>query len=418
LYQEVAMRRVLGVVAMAAAFAACGGDEGTGQDQGLPDFAVNHDMAVQHDLQTDDAGPPLGTAQLTLADVSGTFYTDNGAGGERAVPFMHLLVAQQSFPHFAGNPQYVDPGFSSSAGTLHGCTANRYDLAGGVLPNPDEDVGLVSYTGYETAMFSATPAVPTGAPPPVPDTILCAWGGAALPFYGCQFHTTSDAGLAAAEGLSPTSVGFPPVPAALLGGSCLPGMTSHNVGVTVCEQHPFHIDGSTAITQNVQGGGTYGAQTNKRVPSTGGLANGATIVLVNGAAPANPDDPFGGVVLDGSTDLVVKWSCDGSATPGAGCPTGAAGLTDVLGLLAIASTNDRKAFALTPQYGSAQCAEQLGSASATVTLTTAAQQRLLMGQTGGSVFVAAVRLKASATVTNGHFVFLTAGAGNFGLIAH
>ena len=395
------------------------GDDTTGTDSGMPDFSMqaSTDMAVQ-DTGT-DAGPSPGTAQLALADVSGTAYSPAAGGGETAHAFTHLLVANQAFPKFAGSPQYIDSGFSGSPGSVHGCTANRYDLLAGPIPNPDENVGAVTYAGYDnTNLLASTPATPAVFPPPMPTTINCQWGGTLAPFYGCIYGTSTDAS-AGVDGTGTSQVSFPALPPAAFGGAATcPAFTTSRLGGALCEQHPIRNDGTTTITENVQGGGSYGAQSNKMVPATGGLPNGVTIITVDGAAPANAADPLAGVVLDGSADLVIKWSCDGTATPGSGCPTGVAGLADLLALLATTSTNPRSQYAQTAQFGTAQCAEQLGSATATVTLTKAAQMRMLMGQaTGtGSIFLALVRLKANPSATNGHFVFFTAGVGNFAFV--
>jgi len=410
----VAIRGVAALTAaMSLTIAGCGDDTTPGIDFGMDSSAVvdlskNSDISTGPDLQR-----PLATAQLTLADIVGTFYKPAAGGGETAAQATHILFAQQSVAMFASNPQYIDSDFSGAAGAVHGCTANRYDLGAGIIPNPDVDVGTISYKGYATALYAAdsrTVAVPYN--PPIPDTIHCAWGGATMPFYGCIFGNPSTDMKGNIEGESPLSVVFPAFPNVLTGGTCPAGAS--NLPGNNCEQHPI-ATGAT-LTENIAGGSGYGALANESVPLTGTIQDAMHIINVDGAVPANPLDPFGGVVVDGSADLTVTWNCDATTTPGSSCPSGALGILDLAGLLAIVSTNPRSQFGITAKYGSAQCAEQLGSG--TVKLKQAAITTMLGGQTGGSVLLALVRLSANPTGTMGHTVFFTGGKGYFGLITH
>jgi hypothetical protein len=406
-------------------FAGCGDDVNIGSDMAPDLTATVHDMAMNADLQPDMA-MALATAQLTLADIGGTFYKPGAtAGTESAVPFAHLLFAQQSLGIFASNPQYIDSDFSTKAGMIHGCTANRYNLAGGPIPNPDADAGIISYTGYNTALLSADARTAPGTlyAPPIPTNIVCAWGGATLPFYGCVFGGPSTDQGTSIEGDQPSQALFPPFPPAAVGMATCPAGTTSHTGIpvvgTLCEQHP--IPDGQMITQAIAGNSNvtngYGAIAPQMIPISGGLGAPMTVINVAGAAPANPGDPLGGAItLDGSADLTITWSCDGSTTVGNGCPTGAAGFLDLAGLLTVVSTAPRSQFAITPQYGTAQCAEQLGTG--TVTLKKAAITQMIGTQTGGSVLIALVRLSANPQATMGHNVYLTAGKGYFGLQTH
>ncbi|HZS40653.1 MAG TPA: hypothetical protein VFF06_27660 [Polyangia bacterium] len=411
---------------MSFAVAGCGDDTTGGQD-GSIDLSVSQDLRSNADIATGpDLQQPLATAQLTLADIGGTFYKPGAtAGSEQPAPFTHILFSQQSVAMFASNPQYIDSDFSGAAGMVHGCTSNRYNQLTGPFPNFDVDAGIISYKGYSTALYAAdanTPPAMVVYNPPIPDTIHCAWGGATLPFYGCIFGNPSTDMKGNIEGESPLSVVFPAFPVILTGGVTCPAGTDPHSGpfgpggttITLCEQHPI-ATGAT-LTENLAGGSGYGALSNESVPLAGTIAAPMTIINVAGAAPANPADPFGGVVLDGSADLTVTWSCDGSTTPGMGCPSGATGILDLAGFLAIVSTNSREKFGITQNYGTAQCAEQLGSG--TVTLKKAAITQMLGGQTGGSALLALVRLSANPTGTMGHTVFFTGGKGYFGLVNH
>ncbi len=430
----VALNRVaVFAAALGFGFAGCGDDTNVTVDMPIQDLSANHDFSMNADLQPDMA-MALATAQLTLADIGGTFYRPGAsAGTESPVPFAHLLFAQQSLGMFASNPQYIDSDFSTKAGMIHGCTANRYDLATGNLPNPDVDSGIITYTGYATALWSAdarTPAAQLAYAPPVPANIVCAWGGASLPFYGCVFGGPSTDQGASIEGDSPSEAIFPPFPPispfTATPGTCPTGTDAHTgpfgpggTTITLCEQHP--IPNGQAITESVGGNAQipqgYGPIAAMTIPISGGLQGPMTVININGAAPANPGDPLGGAItLDGTTDLTITWSCDGTTTVGSGCPMMAAGFLDLAGLLAVVSTNPRSQFAVTPQYGTAQCAEQLGSG--TVTLKKAAIQQMIGTQTGGSVLLALVRLAANPQSTMGHNVYLTAGKGYFGFQNH
>jgi hypothetical protein len=217
------------------------------------------------------------------------------------------------------------------------------------------------------------------------------------------------------EGESPDTVRFPPIPAAALGGACPAGTDTHVLGpsLTVCEQHP--IATGAQLVESLAGGFDYGALPATPIPIVGGVADPVTIIDVNGAAPPNPGDPLAGLTPDGSSDLTITWSCDGTSTPGSGCPQGAAGFLDFVGLLVTTSTNPFSQFATTADYGDARCTEQVGAG--TVTLRRAAITQILGGQTGGSILIALVRLHANVASTKGHNVFLTAGKGSFVLIA-
>jgi hypothetical protein len=404
------------VAAMGLVVAGCG-DDVSSQDFGTPDLSVA-DLASNHDLETaPDLQSPLATAQLTLADVGGTFLQPNGS----PVPFAHLLIAQQSVAMYASNPQYIDSDFSTAGGAVHGCTSNRYNLASpnGPFPNPDVNAGPIQYSGYSTSLIAADSNGNMNANGMIPAKINCGYDGA-LHAYGCIYGNPSTDMKTSIEGDVTSNVVFPAPLAAQLGGACLTGMTAHTLPVAgnpvVCEQHP--IPSGTTLSETLTGGSGYGALTNQMIPvnpAANGLQDAMTVIKINGAAPANPLDPLFGLTLDGSSDLTITWSCDGTATPGSGCG-GATAVFDLAGLLAVASTNPATQFAFTPDFGSSQCAEQL--ASGTVTLKQAAINKLLQGQTGGSILIALVRLSANPTGTMGHNIFFTGGKGYFGLLTH
>jgi hypothetical protein len=400
------------LLSLAVPLAACGSSSSKHADAAPQvDAAPQIDAAPMIDATPPqpDAAPTPATAQLLLADVEGTFYIPAAGGGEQALPFTHLLVPHQSLGMFATAPQYIDPDFSSAAGSVHGCLANRYDIPGGTFPPPDVNAGVVSYTGYATAVFPADSRSTGAYAPPIPGTIFCGWGGATTPYYSCIFGV-GPLMPGSIGGEAPSQVIFPALPSAVFGGTCPAGFTPRGMN---CEQQL--IAPGTMVTEAVYGGGSYGALS-KLVPVAGGFGAPVTIINVNGAAPANPFDPFGGLTLDGSSDVTITWSCDGSATVGSGCPTGAAGFLDLAGLLTVVSTNPRSMFSITPAFGSAQCVEQLGAG--TVTLRKAAITQILGGQSGGSVMISLVRLSADPASTMGHTVYFTGGIGNFGLLSH
>jgi hypothetical protein len=172
----------------------------------------------------------------------------------------------------------------------------------------------------------------------------------------------------------------------------------------------------SSLVDAIAGGSGWGALSNEAVPITGTLGDAVNVISVSGAAPANPADPLAGVVIDGSSDVAITWSCDGSNTAGGGCPMGPAGYLDLTTLIAVTSPNPRSMFAITGAYGIAQCTEQLGSG--TVTLSKAAQLKLLGGQTGGSISLSLIRLSVNPATTMGHNVFFSGGKGWFSLQNH
>jgi hypothetical protein len=383
-------------------------------DAGVPDDA-SMDLSMAPDLT-----PPPANGQVLLADVGGTAYRPGAsAGTEISSPYAHLLLTVPSFAMFATAPQYADPTLSQAPGALHGCIANRYDLSAGPFPPTDVDVGVVSYHGYTTALFSADARTTTSLyTTPVPDTIRCAWGGAVVPYYGCVFGGTSTDMANTVEGESTSAVvfpAFPPVPPYSSTGTCPAGTTMRTGGITtVCEQHP--IATGSNLVDAIAGGSGWGALSNQAVPVTGTISDPVTVISVGGAAPANPADPLAGVVLDGSSDVTITWSCDGSNTAGSGCPSGPSGLLDLATLIAVASPNPRSMFAITGAYGVAQCTEQLGPG--TVTLSKAAVMRMLGSQTGGSISLSLIRLSVNPASTMGHNVFFSGGKGYYALLSH
>src|SRR5690606_26213917 len=98
-------------------------------------------------------------------------------------------------------------------------------------PGPDEDVGLVTFTGYDQPPSTTSPLEAPSVPP---DTIVCGHGGN-VPYYGCAF-APNDSG----SGLHNVPIGAV--------------FTSGAAG-------PYLVPGMSQIDISIQGGGSYGPQT-------------------------------------------------------------------------------------------------------------------------------------------------------------
>ncbi len=375
-----------------------------------PDLRMPTDGAVPPDLQP----PALGGGLMMIADVSGTYpaLTDHGLA---LMSNTHIVLPWHSLPVNDVAPQYIDPDYSAVPGALHGCIANRFDRQKGPLPPDDDSVGGTVFAGYNAQLRALERSMSFGVAidPPMPTSIHCKVGGPSLPFNGCTFGLDApDAGAR----YDLTDVIFPPADA--VNGACsLPGQTIILPDRLLCEQHPF-IPATTTIVEAINGGGTYGAIA-RPVPAQGALSPPVTVLKVNGDLPFTTSDPLYGILLDPGSDLTITWNCDASGasvTPGASCPSGVAGATALVGLIAVATTAPTLDFQITDQFGSVLCVEQAGAPGATLTLHKEAIATLYDAQVGGSVLLALVRLDANLGSTNGHQVVFAAGAGNFALL--
>jgi hypothetical protein len=394
-------------LALAFAFAGCGNGSFGGNDGGGGDASADGGNPDLTGGGGDLASTP-GTAQMLLADVGGTAYAPAVGGGETALPFSHLMLTTQALPEVTSLPQYIDPDFSLQPLMVHGCTASRFTPT--VQPAPDVNAGALTYTGYDTMLYP-TDGNNTGLNPfdnpPVPSMLSCAFSTSG---YACSYVGTPAAGSIAGD--KTTQALYAAIPSVSIGG-CKTNQTSRTVGInTVCEQHPLPTN--AVVTETIAGGGDY-TSINGNAPA---LAAPVHIITVDGAAPADATNPLASLTF-GASDITIVWSCDGSSTPGSGCPTGVAGAASFVVLFATASTNPRSMFALTSSYGVAACTEQVGSSTATVTLKQAAIATLLQGQSsGGSVLVGLIHIGVTPSLSGNHNVIFSSGVGDFAFINH
>lgn len=370
--------------------AACDDDSGTTAPtidlSAVADMAkaTSSDMAVAVDAGTPSVG------QITIADVVGTLPTPNADGGITLLPLTHVLVTQVSFPAATSHAQHSDPN------PLQGCQWNRYDLVNGPGPGADEQAGQVSISGYTTSTIAVNTTNGMNQTP-IASPINCKYGSGALPNeYDCRYGDVSTGDLT-------SNYIYPYLVAASM------------------EQHP--LTSAETITFAAPAGGTFTDQIAGTVALASATGNGThatdplVILTVNGTASTmGLGDVQGKFGANATSDLTITWACVDSTgtagtTAGANCPTGAVGLTDLVGLLVKTS--------VTPdhQFGTATCVDQTGAAdSHTITLTKQAMKDILGSDANQTAQFILVHLKASPQQSGAHEVFLTAGRGSFAVI--
>jgi hypothetical protein len=196
---------------------------------------------------------------------------------------------------------------------------------------------------------------------------------------------------------------------------------------TFCEQKVLP-DGSR-VTLSLSGGGGYGAGSATFGDAVDGgtpieqLPQSITITSVkvgNTEVGGNPASLAGlNGTFDKNQDITISFSCDGNATTGSGC-----GTLDPFDLVALAgstSKNPRTAFTNGTEFGVVTCFEQPGAAnpanrSSTFTIKAQALQTMLGTQTGGSMQLAVLRVRAAVLPGAGNIKIGGVGRGVFGLI--
>lgn len=416
---------------LAVGIAACDDDTTSSTD-----MAVGADMSASVDMST---GMTPGNGQITLADVVGTVYSPSLPNG--MAPRTHTLVAVASLPKFAGTP---DP--SSDFGltpTPHGCSIYRYSQTN--PPTGDGDAGDVTMSGYNTLTLATNTS--TGSTQQTPTPITCKRVGP-LMAYTC-FYAGMMGPDAGADGTPTGDVIFPLVPyGACVDPSnlatCVQGPGSWPFGATTCDPHVVGAPGSgpggttpvaceqhplssfSEVMEATAGGADWPMKMatlgNGGGPDGGvGMFPGAPSIVsvTNGGSDIAGPDPFDAnaktldlkAAIDTSKDLAITWSCDGSATPGAGCT----GTTDLVGLLLQTSTSTRDNFSNTTAQGAGQCANLVSVSGATITVKAAQLAALFGGQMGGSIELALVRLRFSPQIlAGGRVLAFTGGMGVFG----
>jgi hypothetical protein len=392
----------LGAAVFALGVAACDDDTSGDMDMSMStDMSATADMTASVDMTMQ--GPSPGTGRMLLGAVQGTLYSDVGGAEVPAAPNAYVMQALVTFPEFSLPPDSIDPAFSSTptiAGGMgvHGCIADRYTLGGSDVPQPDQPVGDVTFTGFAQAI-ATNGAV---APGPAPNSIVCSRSGVTMA-YGCTYQGTADGGMGPLSGQSTSAVFFPamnPIPA----------------GTTIRIQVPM------------AGGGTY---TNP-APATamiGNLPDAVHIigVQVGSGTPVTALDQIGS--LDGTQNVVITYSCDGSNTVGAGCTGGSVGALDFLVIAGLTSTQPRKSFKtpglMSPTWGQLSCFEQTNGQGRTdgagkITIrkeeiaTFVGNNTVDGGAQIGSYQIAIVRVLGVPGSASRHTVFYAAGRGNFG----
>jgi hypothetical protein len=369
----------------------------------MGDAAVPDMTMAPPDLTTADLTAPPGVAEFVFADVVGSLYTPT----DTPIPMTHLFLLQQSTPALQLPAQYTDSDYTLAAGAVHGCIANRYDGVSAV-PTPDENVGQIIYTGYNTQV---TGSAPTGMGTPISTMINCI-----IPSGGANYLCNlGNDGNAVVAGAPTNGISFPLVPPIPTTGACPPTTTAFG---TQCEQHLLLPTGGMQVQVNAPGGGSYKA-IGLSAPGAGATVTPLHLLSFNGGPVGPPGDPLSVARLDPATDLNIVWNCDQTSTiPGQGCPTGVAGFTQLVGLFVATSTKPRSGFSLVYPYGQLICLEQLGSATSTLTVRAAAASTLLGNMTvgNGSYYIAMVSVQAALTSSNAHTVVLGVGTGNYSFV--
>ncbi|MFI5288049.1 MAG: hypothetical protein ACHQ17_00285 [Polyangia bacterium] len=418
------------VASLGLLFAAC--DDNNGGSDMSADMAVKTDFAMNNGdmTATPDLNPGPGTAQLTIADVEGTY---PAGAATPAAPFSHLLFTTQSIPEQAGATHQKDnrmPGPGALSGFLFGCTADYYDGATS-LPPSAANAGKISYSGYNTQLGWADA---TGMGAGVPASINCDFASLnGLGVYECAFGMLGqDGGMGSADGADPATVLFPPMQcpatppavnnncAGVAHNTCPAGFVPHVVATTpitvyACEQQPTVVDpvtpaNTTKITEMLAGNGTYSAAINKMVT----VAKSVTVLTVDStgtpAAPANPADPLAGITLDGSHDVTITWNCSGdtSKPAGDGCSP-----TSFTGLIVLSSPTQAL------PMGVAQCvmpSKNPAGSPGTITLPKDFIKTILGGSTSGPALALLAQLNGNPNFSGSHEVVLTAGQGYFAFL--
>lgn len=385
-------------LAMAAAtlclgFAACDDDTGTG----------TVDSGVKTDGGADMAATVPATAQVTFLELEGFVFTTGQDGGtnmmtayeSRSSAPVHLLAPTVDLPTGGTGTQHSDPD------PLHGCSWSRYSTT--TPPAGNRNAGVVSFSGYNNTMtqgYYAANSTKVNGTGLVDASITCAYSDT-LKGYSCFYGTDP----AAAVTKNTLGVIFPPAPS-----GTAPFYTSQSV----------LAKGST-VTENIAGSAEFD-MISKMVTDTPDflkivkIESGATDIT---AMAAGGDLSFiPSTAFDGNNDLKITWSCDGSATAGAGCDIYAG---NIVALAITTNPMTRGLSALNPyptDYGSATCVDGPNNTTHSITVKAQVIKDILTGQTGGSARIVLAHVTAtigSSKLSNAR-VFFTAGRGRLGFV--
>jgi len=356
---------------------------------------VNNDMAMTPDAGEDMTAAEPATAQITVADVVGIAYAPFQDGGvpigfptvPTGVP-VHSLAVVVDFPAAAGTSQH------SSGTALNGCTWNRYNTAMGPFPAPNENAGSVSITGYDTSNTLAVDSLQIKATAPPPATVNCVYNP-------MTFHFDCHYGTSAADDV--TRYIFPLTPNPSPSPSPAPQFFNSDLFIN-----------ANSVTEAFTPSPAPSTYTDARMTTLTALPKAPHVITINGTASTNELESLAGKI-DGSADVVIEYSCDGSANKGAGCMIG--GITGLLIQTSLGKPWQPASGANLLRFGTAQCVDtDNGMAAHQFTLTKQMQMDILGSDTGQTVRVVLVRLKANATTSGMHSFYETAGRGIYSFI--
>jgi hypothetical protein len=319
------------------------------------------------DLTTwNDPLPQPSAAQLLIADVAGTYYSQGTGATEVATPNTHMLFTSVSLPPLLVLDQYMDSGYDNN----NGCAWDRYDAQTQLMP--DLDAGAITLSGYDTTAVATEEADLAKATVTPPSTLGC-YLGLQPSYYKCIFRGHGWQGL---NGYSTDEVIFPPNPN---------------------EQHP--LVSNAKVSWSIAGSSDFDAFPSVVVTAP----DGPTLTTVNGHTATTLD----GAAFSPQTGFSVGWSCPTCETNNA---------LDLVAMQVTTSRASRELAADRSEYGSAFCLTW-GGVLSQFTLSPSAVGQILGGQSGGSVSIQLMHIRVLSRSSNkgGHSVYFVAGHGLFGL---
>jgi len=248
-----------------------------------------------------DAAAPTPNAEVAFVDAVGTAYGSDGS----SIPGAHEIFSFASLPSREAKPTYADADRSEE----HGCSVTRLDAATMSFDSfvTDLDLGPISLTGYATSFDGDTVDGKHGAPG---GTIACTTDSR---HYRCTFAPSGGA----LDGARWDKVTFRALPAdAWLFKDTL---AVKGDGASIDERA---VAPSPALTITaIEGGGDAAASSHQL------------------------DD----LVLDGTSDVTLSWTCDDCGT-------------DLVRLHLVTQNDDNRAdFEPKMPFGSVECAERAAS---------------------------------------------------------
>lgn len=306
------------------------------------DGSTSPDASVAHDGATDPPG------WIVIDDLVGSLLSPSLSG--------HFLNVRIDLPHTVHLPSYTDADYSGALGAFHGCKRDYFSVYGDPKDHAPYDLqaGPVNFSGNPLDLLARNYDDTYVASPLSP--LVCTPAGHEFGNYTCDYGYHP-------PWTQPEEIFFPTLVRPSFVSLC-PSCACDQEGdgsLPNCEQHPLGPLG-TAITTTIDAARGYpGASATIDVPGT------FKIISASGSPPGDPADPLMRFdlmgAIDAQKDQTVTWSCDGSDTPGSGCPTGP---DDVVFLVVENSTNDIPFMNTTDPQIRATCAEPAASGSLTL----------------------------------------------------